>query len=70
MAMAGLWNAEENLLFEQGLEKFGRDWPAIADHMGSKRTSDAVKKHASVGSRRNFIRLCERTRLFIHFSFL
>ncbi|KAK9803462.1 hypothetical protein WJX73_004742 [Symbiochloris irregularis] len=47
------WSEEEERLYLEGLNLHGRDWKAVASHIGS-RDSRAVASHAQ----KHFIRLC------------
>jgi SWI/SNF related-matrix-associated actin-dependent regulator of chromatin subfamily C len=42
---AGLWTQEETLALLTGLEKFGEDWPRVAQHVGGGKTENDCVLH-------------------------
>merc|ERR1712013_812426 len=42
------WSAEEEALFVDGLSQFGRDWSAVAKHIGTGRKTPSIRSHAQV----------------------
>eukprot|EP01134_Creolimax_fragrantissima_P000280 CFRG0280T1 len=40
------WTPEEDTLFLEGLELYGRDWVSLAAHCGGKRDKNNIKSHA------------------------
>jgi len=42
------WSDEEESLFRGGLAEFGRDWKAVAAHIGHDRNAASVRSHAQV----------------------
>merc|ERR1712000_285160 len=41
----GHWNEEEEKLFVEGLEKFGRDWKKVQEHLQNKRSIPNIRSH-------------------------
>ncbi len=46
------WTDEERRLFFDGLEKFGKEWPAIAVHIGGMKTAEQCKNFYNNNKRR------------------
>ena len=42
------WSEEEERLFREGLATFGRDWKAVANHVGTGRNAASIRSHAQV----------------------
>merc|ERR1719477_359897 len=42
------WSAEEETLFVEALSQYGRDWAAVAKHIGTGRNTASIRSHAQV----------------------
>lgn len=42
------WSGEEEVLFVAALSQFGRDWSAVAKHIGTGRKTPSIRSHAQV----------------------
>merc|ERR1712154_678814 len=55
------WSANEESLFLSGLEKYGRDWKSVAQHVGNDRDAASIRSHAQV----HFLKLLKRMRNYL-----
>jgi len=42
------WDEDEERRFREGLDEYGRDWKAIAVHVGNERNASSIRSHAQV----------------------
>eukprot|EP01083_Nonionella_stella_P230537 814783_1 len=42
------WSEQEEILFREGLELYGRDWHKVSKHVGNNRNTAAIRSHAQI----------------------
>eukprot|EP01084_Bolivina_argentea_P099518 178884_1 len=50
------WSDEQEALFREGLDTFGRDWKKVATHVGHDRNAASIRSHAQI----YFLRLLQK----------
>mmetsp|Transcript_57481 Transcript_57481/g.51773 ORF Transcript_57481/g.51773 Transcript_57481/m.51773 type:complete len:561 (-) Transcript_57481:56-1738(-) len=53
------WSEEEERLYREGLELYGRDWKLLASHVGNNRNAASIRSHSQV----YFLKLLSQNKL-------